>query len=69
MAPDTTHHYKPRIRPAATSPGFSFTDAEAQVDMAALRAYRLGRVRAQLRRRSPTTCRSPRPRTRPWTSP
>jgi Xaa-Pro aminopeptidase len=50
MAPDTPHHYKPRIRPAATSPGTTPTDAEAQVDMAALRAYRLARVRAQLRR-------------------
>jgi Xaa-Pro aminopeptidase len=50
MAPDTAHHYKPRIRPAATSPGTVSNDAETQVDMAALRAYRLARVRAQLRR-------------------
>ena len=53
MAPDSVvpPHYQPRIRPTpATAPNLQLTDSEAQVDMAALRAYRLGRVRAQLRR-------------------
>ncbi len=53
MAPDSS---PPRARPsrsdaAGRSHAPGLTDCQAQVDMKALRAYRLGRVRAQLRAR------------------
>src|SRR5262245_28750449 len=38
------------IRRAKQTPGAGLHDTEAQIDMVALRAYRLGRVQAQLRR-------------------
>jgi Xaa-Pro aminopeptidase len=43
------------IRPKAT-PGAGLADSEAQVDMRRLRAYRLGRVRAQLSARDYAGC-------------
>ncbi len=47
--------HSPRVRPR-TSPGAGLTDSEAQVDMRTLRAYRLGRVRDQLRARDYAGC-------------
>ena len=47
MAPDAPHSSR---SPAGTAPGVARVDSEAQLDTRALRAYRLGRVRARLRR-------------------
>ena len=44
-----TEPHEDQIRLAKRTPGAGLRDHEAQIDMVALRAYRLGRVQAQLR--------------------
>lgn len=46
----TSEPHEDQIRLAKRTPGGGLRDHEAQIDMVALRAYRLGRVQAQLRR-------------------
>jgi Xaa-Pro aminopeptidase len=61
MAPDTTPRRAPaapasRIALARKTPGTGLLDCVAQPDMKRLRAYRLGRLRAELRKRDYAGC-------------